>query len=125
MLLKNDFYYIKNISQNSENQAEIEVSFNLEHRVFSAHFPDYPIVPGVCEIQIAVECISEILQQDFEMKNVKNVKFSNPIAVNNYHSVIYKLSWNETENNLLQVTGSIFNNETVFAKISMVLICLK
>jgi hypothetical protein len=39
--------------------------------------------------------------------------------------VIYKLSWNETENNLLQVTGSIFNNETVFAKISMVLICLK
>ena len=125
MLLKNDFFYIKNIYLNSGNQADFEVSFNLEHRIFAAHFPDYPIVPGVCEIEIAVDCISEILQQDFELKNVKNVKFSNPIAVNNYHSVIYKLSWNEMENNLLQVTGSIFNNETVFAKISMVLICLK
>jgi len=120
MILKNNFFYIENISQSSENQAEIVVNFNLEHRIFAAHFPDYPVVPGVCEIQIAVECLSEILQQNFRLKAIKNVKFSSPIAVNDFHSIIYRIEWNKTGDNLMQIKGSIFNNETVFAKISLI-----
>ena len=54
MVLIDNFYTVK--SQNiSAGKAEFRVKLNAENFIYQAHFPNNPITPGVCLIQMAVE----------------------------------------------------------------------
>jgi len=50
MLLQN-FYKIKD-SKTTEKGFIYSININEKHEVFKGHFPDNPVVPGVCLIQI-------------------------------------------------------------------------
>ena len=51
-----------------------------KHLIYQAHFPGEPVTPGVCIIQMAKELLEDYLQHDFEIKQVKNVKFLSVIS---------------------------------------------
>ena len=72
MILKNNLYKI------SASNIE-EKSFNLELVpdcvIYQAHFPEQPITPGVCIIQIANELLNELLQSEYKLTTVSNAKF--------------------------------------------------
>ena len=72
MILKNNLYKI------SASNIE-EKSFNLELVpdcvIYQAHFPEQPITPGVCIIQIASELLNELLQTEYKLTTVSNAKF--------------------------------------------------
>ena len=56
-----------------------------ESAVYRGHFPGYPITPGVCLVQIALELIEEMAgQAGHDDKTVrlvaaKNIKFTSPV----------------------------------------------
>ena len=54
-----------------------DVVFNTEHEIFKAHFPDKPIVPGVCSIEIIRQLITDLLGGEVRVILVKNMKFLN------------------------------------------------
>lgn len=119
MILKNSLYKIA--SSNAE-----EKSFNLELvpdcLIYRAHFPEQPITPGVCIIQIASELLNELLQSDFELINVSNAKFLaviNPLETN---SVIYtfKKVVVDEDTKTVKVSVIVSNPETIFTKLSLV-----
>ncbi len=72
MILKNNLYIIK--ESNSETK-----SFSLELipncTIYKAHFPEQPITPGVCIIQIASELLAHLFQFEVELLTVSNAKF--------------------------------------------------
>ena len=50
--------------------------------VYAGHFPGYPITPGVCLVQIALELIEEMAGHDGKKGRLvaaKNIKFTNPV----------------------------------------------
>lgn len=119
MILKNSLYKIA--SSNAE-----EKSFNLELvpdcLIYQAHFPEQPITPGVCIIQIASELLNELLQSDFELITVSNAKFLaviNPLETN---SVIYtfKKVIVDEDTKTVKVSVIVSNPETIFTKLSLV-----
>lgn len=119
MILKNSLYKI--ISSNAE-----EKSFNMELvpdcLIYRAHFPEQPITPGVCIIQIASELLNELLQSDFELITVSNAKFLaviNPLETN---SVIYtfKKVVVDEDTKTVKVSVVVSNSETIFTKLSLV-----
>lgn len=119
MILKNSLYKIA--SSNAE-----EKSFNLELvpdcLIYRAHFPEQPITPGVCIIQIASELLNELLQSDFELITVSNAKFLaviNPLETN---SVIYtfKKVIVDEDTKTVKVSVIVSNPETIFTKLSLV-----
>lgn len=119
MILKNSLYKIA--SSNAE-----EKSFNLELvpdcLIYRAHFPEQPITPGVCIIQIASELLNELLQSDFELITVSNAKFLaviNPLETN---SVIYtfKKVVVDEDTKTVKVSVIVSNPETIFTKLSLV-----
>jgi len=74
MLLK-DFYTIK--SQNlEEDTKKYEVLINKDHAVFLGHFPDNPVMPGVCMIQIIKELTEGLVGKSLFMEKCSNVKFT-------------------------------------------------
>ena len=119
MILKNSLYKIT--SSNPE-----EKSFNLELirdcLIYKAHFPEKPVTPGVCIIQIASELLQEIFQSDFELTTVSNAKFLAIINPLETAAVVYsfkKLVFDESTGTV-KVSVVVSNSDTVFSKLSLV-----
>jgi glycosyltransferase involved in cell wall biosynthesis/3-hydroxymyristoyl/3-hydroxydecanoyl-(acyl carrier protein) dehydratase len=128
MILKDNFYTIA-CSEISENKAKFRIKLNAKNFVYQAHFPNSPITPGVILIQMAVELFDvrcemsgmrqlEIANGKSQIKTLKNVKFIAPISPLEFPEVNFLL---EFSNETLKVV--IKEEETIFAKMSLVLRC--
>ena len=119
MILKDNFYTIEK-QEFADNKAEFRIKLNADSFIYQAHFPGNPITPGVCLIQIATELFGFLKDGKFNIKVLKNVKFTAPINPQEFSEVDFLLDFSEKED-LWQVKVVIKENETVFAKISMIL----
>ena len=50
-----------------------------ESPVYRGHFPGYPITPGVCLVEMAVELIAEMAGQPKTLVGARNIKFTSPV----------------------------------------------
>ncbi len=75
MNFQNNLYTILSESGSAGGGAGFTVLMNPEHVIYRAHFPEDPITPGVCIIQIGLELLGRALDCTPELCRVKNVKF--------------------------------------------------
>jgi len=119
MILKDNFFAV--INQNiTDVKAGFRVKLNAEHFIYQVHFPNNPITPGVCLIQMAVELFESLKAANFRIKSLKNVKFTAPINPLEFPEIDFLLDFTENEN-CWQVKVIIKEKETVFAKMSLIL----
>ncbi|GHU68528.1 hypothetical protein FACS189413_05630 [Bacteroidia bacterium] len=120
MILKDNLFTIEN--QNvADGKAAFRVKLNAEHFIYQAHFPNNPITPGVCLIQMAVELFDFVKTANFNIKTLKNVKFTAPISPLEFPEVDFLLEFSENENQW-QIKAIVKEKETIFVKISMLLV---
>ncbi len=74
-MLRNSFY---DILQN--NQDGYVIRFNAQHPIFSGHFPEHPIVPGACMVQIAEELAALTYGHPVRFTAIRDLKFRQPIT---------------------------------------------
>ncbi len=75
MILKN-FYKINSKEKTEdENTFSFEIEINKDHPIFEGHFPDNPVMPGVCMMQIIKEITEDIVGTKLFMEKCSNVKF--------------------------------------------------
>lgn len=83
-----------------ENKYNISIEINSKHEIFKGHFPDNPVVPGVCMLQILNDILSEKHNKDLLLKESKLIKFTqiiNPETVSQLH---FQIQETETEQGL-------------------------
>lgn len=90
-----------------------------ESPVYQGHFPGYPITPGVCLVEIALELIAEMADQvghDGRTRLVaaKNIKFTSPIIPTEGTELRFNLGGEGSER-----TVEILSGETLCAKMSL------
>ena len=51
--------------------------------IYAAHFPEMPITPGVCQIQIVKELLEDCLNKTLAIQGVKNAKFLSVLSPEN------------------------------------------
>jgi len=73
MLLK-DLYKI-NSFEKDDTILKASIHLNKEHAVFKGHFPNNPVMPGVCMIQIIKELTEQALNVELFMEKSSNIKF--------------------------------------------------
>lgn len=93
-MLINDFYTCHDIRQ-SDNEFNCRIVFNEGHDIFKGHFPDHPVVPGVCMMEIVKELLQSQVDKTLMLSNADNVKFLRLITPD--VQPIIKISWKETE----------------------------
>lgn len=116
MKLQNSLYTI--VERNDNN---FRIALNAEDTIYKAHFPEQPITPGVCIIQIASELLNVYFNRDISLSEVVNAKFLsviNPIETEEVVYAIGKMAYNETDNTL-KVTITVSSDKTVCAKLSL------
>jgi len=119
MILYDNFYTVKS-QQVTEATAQFRIELNGGNFVYQAHFPNNPITPGVCLIQMGVELFNLLKGKSFGIKTLKNVKFISPINPLEFPQVDFTFGF-ALQDSLWQVNVLITEKERVFAKISMVL----
>lgn len=119
MLLK-DFYTIKSIDKNDDQNHVAVLFINENHEVFKGHFPGNPIMPGVCMMQIIKELTEQITDTTLIMQSLTNVKFM--ALINPFVTPELRLELNitTTEDELIKVKNTTYFGETVALKLGSV-----
>ena len=97
-----------------------------ESPVYRGHFPGYPITPGVCLVQIALELIGEMADQvghdgkgghddgKVRLVGAKNIKFTSPVFPGEGKELRFNLA-GEGENRSVEV----YDGDVQCAKMSL------
>lgn len=73
-MLLGDFFEIKQLEHSNENYL-LQIELNIDHRIFNGHFPQKPVVPGVCQIRMLEEILEHVYKLHFTLKRANSVKF--------------------------------------------------
>ena len=107
-MLQNNLYYIIQSEQNIYT-----IRFDVSHPIFAGHFPEHPIVPGACLVQIAEEFAALSCGHPMRFTALRNLRFSQPITPDQEVTITIK----QIEENTFSFQFSVFN--TVCAHFSV------
>lgn len=75
-MLIEGFYTVVAKEEISEQDILVTIQLHKEHPVFDGHFPENPVTPGVCMIQIIKKVVQEHLHMELFLQRISNVKFT-------------------------------------------------
>jgi 3-hydroxyacyl-[acyl-carrier-protein] dehydratase len=106
---------------------------NAAHPIFTGHFPDNPILPGACQLQMIREMLSGIKGKDYRLQKAKTIKFITPIDPRQSETIRLDLKYGEEKpseekhaeekyaeepNTTLQVSATLTAGEAVCLKLN-------
>jgi len=121
MKLKDDFFKVNDFCETATGMDYI-IELNPEHIIFQAHFPENPITPGVCLVQIVKELSIELLGRNLFLKKLNNVKFLNVINPIENKEVMLSITIASEGEDAHKINTVVYNHNQQFAKLSMLFI---
>jgi 3-hydroxyacyl-[acyl-carrier-protein] dehydratase len=114
-MLLDDFFTI-NDKEYSATEIWAELFINADHKIFEGHFPNQPVVPGVCMMQMIKEIVEHVISKQTNLIKAAEIKFLaviNPQQNNLVHASI-KMAADET--GTINIVASLFKDELVHFK---------
>lgn len=121
MILRNSLYTISD--KRTEGKSILyQILLDRNHFIYKAHFPNEPITPGVCIIQIAKELLEDHLCGEYEISFVKNIKFLSVLSPLSTPSVTYAFDKITVlpESNECNTQIQVQQDDVLFAKLSII-----
>jgi len=113
------FYSVKEFNF-TDNQLKAIIELNPEHDVFKGHFPNNPVTPGVCMLQILKELTEKATNTNLFIKECSNVKFMALINPEVNEVLAITIDINQVEENF-KIKASASFQETVALKVNALL----
>lgn len=113
------FYSVKEFNF-TDNQLKAIIELNPEHEVFKGHFPNNPVTPGVCMLQILKELTEQATNTNLFIKECSNVKFMALINPETNPILAITIDINPLEENF-KIKASASFDETVALKVNALL----
>ena len=61
--------------EHGEGCGVYSVRLNGAHSIYTVHFPQSPILPGVCMLYMVRECTARLLERNVEWEELRSCKF--------------------------------------------------
>lgn len=117
MKLLNDFYTIQEFNK-TETGVSAGIKINKEHSIFEGHFPNQPVTPGVCTMQIIKELSEKWSGEKLMLKTARNVKFMAIINPELNEKVQFEIQFEQIEDDELSVKSTVSIDENPALKFS-------
>lgn len=117
MILENFYSIESHIKSKNQNVFSIDIKINKDHDIFKGHFPNNPVMPGVCMIQIIKEITEDIIDAKLFMEKCTNVKFMALINPEVNHRLHLELIISQ-ENEIVKVKNKTKFEDTLALKMS-------
>lgn len=114
-MLAGKFYTIVSQQQPDAQSVHTTIALNAQHPIFAGHFPDQPVVPGVCMMQIIQELLSGAVGKKLMIEKAANMKFLNMIDPVQQPEVNVEITYTPQEA-AYKATAVIKHDTTVFLK---------
>ena len=115
-MLINSLYTIKDISYLENNTLLAEILLNKDHEIFKGHFPNHPIVPGVCLTNMITDVISTSKQKEFYLKAAAFIKFISLVQPNTNLELSIRILISSENEQSVSADAVLFKENTVFLK---------
>ncbi|MBC7827742.1 MAG: 3-hydroxyacyl-ACP dehydratase [Chitinophagaceae bacterium] len=114
-MLQGNFYTILN-NQAETGSVNLLLELNPDHHIFEGHFPQLPVVPGVCMMQMVKELVEDFTGQRLRLAKADHLKFLTIINPRENKLLQVDIAINSRSTQGVQVTASFFHQATVFFK---------
>jgi len=120
-MLITQFYTVLSRETTGEMAWTVNVELNAQHGVYQGHFPETPVLPGVCTLQIIKECLEELMVSRFQYAQVNSCKFLSAINPEQTPKLQLNLSAKTLEDGQIQLLADGKTGETEFIKLKATL----
>lgn len=69
-----DYYTVSHLAV-ADGHITAQIKIDAAHDIFRGHFPDMPILPGVCQVQIITKVLAQAVEQTLSLHKADNIKF--------------------------------------------------
>ena len=115
-MLRNNFYSIITTENLGEERQKARIRLNAAHSIFAGHFPEMPVVPGVCMLQILKEFTEEKVQANLQLAKSPTIKFLSMLQPEKDPEIDLDIEVRPTEAGQYQVKGSLSSASATFLK---------
>lgn len=117
MKLKNNLYKI--LAGDKETGTYI-IELLPDCVIYKAHFPGFPITPGVCVIQMGAELVSEYSGKQLNVVEVVNAKFLSPINPENVSRLSYSIKKFSEQDGTFKAIVNVTGEDIIYSKLSLI-----
>ena len=114
-MLAGDFYIIDSF-QNEDNHVSVVLELDAAHEIFAGHFPQQPVVPGVCMMQIIKEITEQAVDYPLNLVRADEMKFLAIIDPLKNTTIRAELKYTEDNDGKVFVTASLLKDELIHFK---------
>jgi len=111
----NDFFSYT-IKLNDAGHIKALLSIDQHHDIFKGHFPGNPVTPGVTQMEMVRQILSNCIQKDLMLKEAKDLKFIAPIVPPNTDDIELTIDYKE-EQGTVTTKCVLSRKDQVFTKI--------
>lgn len=121
-MLLNDFFKYQ-IVEKSDDKIIANIEFNQNHDIYKGHFPGLPITPGICQVQMVQEILSDSMAQRYRLKSARDIKFLNFINPSESGLLRLELSLSsKTDDCMCTVSALLCSGEINYLKMRSVFV---
>lgn len=115
-MLLNDLYTVISKEKLSEMTTEFVLRINAAHDIFKGHFPEQPVMPGVCQMQILTEVASDILERELKLKEASNIKFLAMLDPRTCGELTLQVEVKSQTEEAVKIIGKLYTEEHIYLK---------
>ena len=97
-------------------KANVRIELNPLHKIYRGHFPEIPVVPGVCMIQMLDEVMKKIVGREIKMLKGDHIKFLAVIDPMMKKELKFDINFSINENSKLNVSAELTNDDIKYFK---------
>ena len=116
MMLSGDFYFLSE-EKKSDHLITAAVRFNAGHKIFAGHFPQMPIVPGVCMIQMIMEIFEKNTKVKYLLSHADNIKFLAVINPQKNNQVDARIKYKDEGEGSVNIDAALTSGSVTFFKL--------
>jgi 3-hydroxyacyl-[acyl-carrier-protein] dehydratase len=113
MLVK-EFYRIDSKEVQEDGSVVYGVSLNTTHDVYKGHFPERPITPGVCNIQMIKELAEDASGRSLTLSEIDRCRLTAMVTPDGSPDLTVKIKISEN----FALNAEIFHDATTFMTLS-------
>lgn len=111
MLLDNFYSIESHTTDEATNTHLFGIKLNPNHCIYNGHFPQRPVTPGVCSIQIIKECIEQVIGSELIIKQMAQCKMPSMITPDQTPNLTLSLQIKESDEGF-QASAKLSHLET-------------
>jgi 3-hydroxyacyl-[acyl-carrier-protein] dehydratase len=81
-------------TDHQENVITAVLDIDQDSEIFEGHFPNQPVVPGACMLQLIKEILTRALNVPIRLAKADNIKFLTLVEPTNNQVLVIELTYN-------------------------------